>query len=43
MPTQIFPSTDKIYQEDFPKAVFFKYSTKREVSSSFSIYLTFIS
>ena len=28
MPTQIVRSTDKIYQEGFPKAVFLNHSTK---------------
>ena len=36
IPMQIVPSTDKIYQEDFPKLVALKRSTKGPVSSFFS-------
>ena len=35
MPWKVVPSTDKIYQEDVPKAVFLKNSTRGAISRSF--------
>ena len=35
MVTQVVPSADEIYQEDFPKVITLKRSTKGAMSSSF--------